>query len=197
MRFQQPSAGGDAFKPAEHIGRLVLIWAKDYRENIATSFGAADAICADVHVIDSPNGPEVFKNALLFQRALIASLRDAIGGDPVLGRIGQGTAKPGQSAPYILTPFTDADAQAATAYVESLPKPFQAPAAQQQAAAPGPIAQMPQQAAARADALYQAAQQQLQQQAPAAPAPAAPAIDPGNLPPDVAALLAQLQGRQG
>src|SRR5690606_16791789 len=106
-------------------------------------------------------------NALLFQRALIASLRDAIGGDPVLGRIGQGTAKPGQSAPYILTPFTDADAQAATAYVESLPKPFQAPAAQQQAAAPGPIAQMP-------------------QQAPAAPAPAAPATSGGRLPGSIA-----------
>ncbi|MBX6723775.1 MAG: hypothetical protein IRY92_11170, partial [Dactylosporangium sp.] len=134
--FQQPNtSSGDVFKPAEHLGRLVLIYARSFRENVPTSFGAADAVAADIHVIDNPGGVAVFTNALLFQRAIVASLRDAIGGDPVLARIGQGIAKPGQTAPYILQPYSDADAAVATAYVNSLPKqPFQqaAPAAQQQ-----------------------------------------------------------------
>ncbi|MEV1201706.1 hypothetical protein [Microbispora rosea] len=172
--FKQPSGSGDVFKPADHLGRLVLVYALAFREQIPTSFGASDAVAADVHVIDAPGGPQVYNNALLFQRALIASLRDAVGGDPVLARIGQGVAKPGQSAPYVLNPFTDQDAAVATAYVNSLPKPFQAAAPAQQTA-PAPAATVP---------------------APApAPAAPAPAIDPANLPADVAALLAQLQGQ--
>ncbi|WP_067184555.1 hypothetical protein [Microtetraspora niveoalba] len=176
--FQQPTGGGDSFKAAEHLGRLVVIYAKDYRENIPTTFGASNAISADIHVVDAPGGPQVFNNALLFPRALVASLRDAVGGQPVLARIGQGVAKPGQSAPYILNPFSDQDAAVATAYVNSLPKPFQAaaPAPQSAPAAPAPV---PAQAAP----------------APAAAA-AAPVIDPNNLPADVAALLAQLQSQQ-
>ncbi|MEV4458484.1 hypothetical protein [Microbispora sp. NPDC049633] len=174
--FKQPSGSGDVFKPADHLGRLVLVYALAFREQIPTSFGASDAVAADVHVIDAPGGPQVFNNALLFQRALVASLRDAVGGDPVLARIGQGVAKPGQSAPYVLQPFSDQDAAVATAYVNSLPKPFQAPAAQQAAPAPAPAATVP-------------------APAPAPAAAPAQAIDPANLPADVAALLAQLQGQ--
>jgi hypothetical protein len=127
--FQQPPQG-DQVKVAELTGSLVLIWAKEYRKDVPTSFGPSDAIAADVHVLDGLKGGETFENTLLFQRALIGSLQAAIGGDPVLGRIGQGVAKPGQSAPYILQPFTDADAALATHYIQQLGKPFQAPAGQ-------------------------------------------------------------------
>ena|SRR5690606_37052013 len=179
--FQQPSTGGDVFKPAEHLGRLVVIWARSYREGINTSFGTANAVAADIHVIDAPGGPKVYTNALLFARALVASLREAVGGAPVLARIGQGVAKPGQSAPYILLPYTPEDAAVATQYVNSLPQAqFQNPAQSQ--------GQVP--AAQANPALAPAAQT-----APAAPTTqAAPAagIDPNNLPPEVAALLAQL-----
>jgi hypothetical protein len=135
--FQQPPQG-DQVKVAELTGSLVLIWAKEYRKDVPTSFGPSDAIAADVHVLDGLKGGETFENTLLFQRALIGSLQAAIGGDPVLGRIGQGVAKPGQSAPYILQPFTDADAALATHYIQQLGKPFQAPAGQP--ASPNPPA---------------------------------------------------------
>ena len=76
----------------------------------------------------------------IFQGALIGSLKGAVGGDPVLGRVGLGVKKPGQNAPYILMPFTAQDAVIATAYIQRLPQPFQAPSATQAAA---PVAAQP------------------------------------------------------
>jgi hypothetical protein len=137
--FQQPSQG-DQFKAAELVGSLVLIYVLELREDVTTSFGPADAIAADIHVLQGPGAGDSYKNTLIFQKALIGSLRGAIGGDPVLGRVGQGTAKPGQSAPYILHPYTDADAAVATAWIQANQKPFQAPATNGQAAGPPAVA---------------------------------------------------------
>jgi hypothetical protein len=123
--FQQPSQG-DQVKVADLLGSLTLIWARDYREDVTTAYGPADAVAVDIHVLDGPQGGEKFENTLLFQRALIGSLRSAIGGEPVLARIGQGVAKPGQSPPYILLPYTPADEALATSYMTRMPKPFQA-----------------------------------------------------------------------
>jgi hypothetical protein len=125
--FQQPSQG-DQVKMAELAGCLVLIWAKEYREDVTTVHGSTDAIAADVHVLDGAKGGEKFENTLIFGRALVGSLRSAVGGEPVLGRVGQGVSKPGQNAPWILQPFTDADAAVATGYIQRMAKPFQAPA---------------------------------------------------------------------
>jgi hypothetical protein len=132
--FQQPSPGGDKVPMAELVNSLVLIWVRDYRQGVVTSFGEKDAVACDVHVLDGPHGGEIFDNALLFQGALIGSLKPAVGGDPVLARVGQGVAKPGQNAPWILNPFTDADAQTAMGYIQRMKPPVQQPAA----AAPDP-----------------------------------------------------------
>jgi hypothetical protein len=126
--FQQPSAGGDQVKVNEIIGALVLVHVREYREGIVTSFGPSDAVAADVHVLDGAKAGESFENTLIFQKALIGALRSAAGGQPVLGRIGQGTAKPGQSPPYILQPYTEQDAALATAWINSRPQQFQPPA---------------------------------------------------------------------
>jgi hypothetical protein len=40
---------------------------------------------------------------------LCSQLAPSAGGKPVLGRLGRGTAKPGQSAPWMLTAPTEAD----------------------------------------------------------------------------------------
>ena len=136
--FQQPSAGGDQVKIPELLGGLVLITVREYRDKITTSFGESDAVAVDLSVLDGPKAGEIYENALLFQRALVGSLRSATGGEPVLGRIGQGTAKPGQSAPYILLPYTDADAAVATAWITSRAARFQPPADTAPVAAPAP-----------------------------------------------------------
>lgn len=133
--FQQPSAGGDKIPFAELIGSLALFWVREHRTGIMTTFGEKDAIVADAHILDGPQTGTVYDNALIFQGALIGSLKPAVGGDPVLARIGQGTAKPGQNPPFVLNPFTSADAATATAYIQRMPKPFQAPANGQAAAA--------------------------------------------------------------
>ena len=133
--FQQPSQG-DQVNIGELVGSLVLIWVRELRDGIATPYGEKEAIACDIHVLDGAKGGEKFENALIFQGALIGSLRAAIGGEPVLARIGQGIAKPGQNPPFILQPFTDADAAVATGYIQRMPKPFQAPAAAEPAAAP-------------------------------------------------------------
>ena len=120
--FQQPHQG-DQVKVAELLGCLVLVYARELREDVATTYGPSDAIVVDIHVLDGGKGGEKFENTMLFQKALIGSLRSAIGGEPVLGRVGQGVNKPGQSAPYILQPFTDADAALATGYIQRMASP--------------------------------------------------------------------------
>ena len=143
--FQQPSAGGDKIPFADLVGSLALFWVREHRTGIITTFGEKDAVVADAHILDGPQAGTVYDNALIFQGALIGSLKPAAGGDPVLARIGQGTAKPGQNPPFILNPFTAADATTATTYIQRMPKPFQAPAnghAPAATAAPDPAAVM-------------------------------------------------------
>lgn len=122
--FQQPSQG-DRVDMKDLVGCLVLIWVRELRDGITTPYGESDAVAVDLHCLDGARGGEKFENTLIFQKALIGSLRGAVGGEPVLGRISLGVAKPGQSPPYILEPFTDADAAVATGYISRMAEPFQ------------------------------------------------------------------------
>jgi hypothetical protein len=122
--FQQPSQG-DRFTVSEHTGALCLFFVHDIRQSIPTSFGDKEAVACNIHVLEGTDAGEIFQDCLIFQGGLIGSLRRAAGGDPVLGRIAQGIAKPGQNAPYILSEFTDADAAKAEAYLTERAKRFQ------------------------------------------------------------------------
>jgi len=113
--FSQPSPASN-FRPADYQGNLILVWPTEYKTAIKTAFGDSDAIAARVVVLDTPTIEE-HDNVLFFQGALISTLKPSVGSTkPVLGRLGRGTAKPGQTAPFILTPFTEADAKAARDY---------------------------------------------------------------------------------
>lgn len=133
--FQQPSEG-DRVDMNELVGSLVLFYVHEIRQGINTPYGEKEAVSCAIHILDGAKGGEKFENALIFQGALIGSLRSAAGGEPVLARVGTGTAKPGQKPPFVLNPFTDADAALATTYIQNMAKPFQAPAANGTAAAP-------------------------------------------------------------
>lgn len=114
--FSQP-ASPSKFRPADYQGNLILVWPTEYRTGIKTDYGDSDAVAARVVVLDAPGGVEEHDNVLFFQGALISTLKPSVGSNkPVLGRLGRGTSKPGQSAPFILTPFTEADAKAARDY---------------------------------------------------------------------------------
>lgn len=185
--FQQPSAGSD-FRAKDHIGHLLLIYVRELRENIVTQYGTSDAISADVVVLTDPSGPRCETQVLFFQKPLIGSLRNSIGGEPVLARLGQGTAKPGQSAPYILNPYTEQDAAIATQYLQSVGgNPFVPAPAFAQAPVP---ATPPAPAATPAPAMTHGsitmappAQQPTAPSVAAAPMPTAPAPVPQAAPP--------------
>jgi hypothetical protein len=120
--FATPSAPSGGIKWDTVKGALLLIDPKDYRTGIATTFGEADAVEADVHVIEGPNAGESYADTLVFPKLLASQLKNQIG-QRVLGRLGQGQAKSGQSAPWILQEATPADIATAEAWVAQQNKP--------------------------------------------------------------------------
>lgn len=139
MSFAQPTPASDV-KIADYVAHLILFYPRSIRTGIVTTNGIADAIVADVVILTHPEGPKAESNVLIFQKMLQSTLKGSIGADPVLGRLTRGTAKPGQSAPYILAPYDQADGTFATQYLTSVSgNPF--PSFQPPAAAPAPVPQ--------------------------------------------------------
>jgi len=106
--FRDPSAGGDKLPLAELEGSLLLFDVVKQADEMQTSFGPATPIVANIAVLDGPRKGERFDDALVFPRKLQGQLRSSIG-EMVIGRLGKGTAKAGQSPPWELTAATDAD----------------------------------------------------------------------------------------
>lgn len=94
-----PPSGGITW--ADLKGKLLIIEPKSVETGIQTSFGAADAVKADVHVLTGPGESEDYPEALVFPKLLASQLKSNIG-NKVVGRLGTGVAKPGQSAPWLL-----------------------------------------------------------------------------------------------
>lgn len=115
---------------AELEGRLLLLKPHRVEYGIKTSLGDRDATVADVHVVDGPDAGTVSTEVFIWPRVLQGQLRTNLGtGMFCLGRLGKGTAKPGQNAPWKLLDATDADKAAARAYLEKKPAAATAPAA--------------------------------------------------------------------
>lgn len=105
--FDGPASGA---KITTFEGMLLLLSPSEYREGIATSFGPADAVVTEIAVLDGGYAGEKHGGVMVFQKALMGQLRPKVGtGRMVLGRLGRGVAKTGQSAPWILQDPTDAD----------------------------------------------------------------------------------------
>jgi hypothetical protein len=132
--FAAPAAGGGSdVRPADLEGHLLIVEPLEYVASIPTSMGDKDAVRVTIHDITDQ---ATFEDVLWFPKVLVGSLKGRIG-QKVLAVLGKGTAKPGQSAPWILVDATtDADCvTAATAYLDSL-------ASSQFAAAEPEVAQM-------------------------------------------------------
>lgn len=102
----------------EHLGRLLLVEPKELEKEIDTVHGKKDAVRADVTVIDADDAPEVYTDALIFPGVLISQTRSLLG-EKVLGRLGQGQAKPGQKPPWRLEDPTEADITIGMKYLDS------------------------------------------------------------------------------
>jgi hypothetical protein len=109
MAFSAPSNNTESVKVADLNGHLLILEPIEYKTGIPTVHGDADAIEVRINDLDTGFNHD---SVLFFNVALKNALKNKIG-QKVLARIGQGTAKPGKSAPWILVDATgDADAVA-------------------------------------------------------------------------------------
>jgi hypothetical protein len=142
-----PPPEPSGIKPADLLGKLLLIRPISYEPGVQTVHGATDAIRCRIAELDGSTPGTVHNDVMLFGRNLVGQLRAALDGgvEMVLGRMGQGEAKPGQSPPWRLLNPTEQDRATARAYLASrpstgtaapptptpqppAPSPFQAPA---------------------------------------------------------------------
>ena len=127
MTFSPPSMNESGPKVADLAGQLLIITPTDYKTGIKTIHGDAEAVEVSLVNLDTN---KTYDSVLFFNVALRSALKQKIG-QKVLARIGQGTAKPGKSAPWILLDATtDAAALAkANAYLATASAPAPAVAA--------------------------------------------------------------------
>jgi hypothetical protein len=127
MAFSAPSNNTESVKVADLNGHLLILEPLEYKTGIQTVHGEADAIEVRINDLDTGFNHE---SVLFFNVALKNALKSKVG-QKVLARIGQGTAKPGKSAPWILVDATgDADAVAkANAFIAGGSAQAPAPAA--------------------------------------------------------------------
>jgi hypothetical protein len=112
-QFDNPGAiGGDPINWSDVAGSLVIVRPLSVEVGIPTVHGEASAVRADVTVVDGPQSGRTYGDVLVFPKMMQAQLKTKIGRS-VLGRVGRGVAKPGQTAPWILEEATAADMQTA------------------------------------------------------------------------------------
>lgn len=141
--FATPAAASGGIDLKSLLGALLIIEPHASEDGIQTVHGPSTAVRATVHVVDGPQANEVFEDALLFPKVLQGQLKSRIG-QKVLGRLGQGVAKPGQSAPWVMQEAEPADIQTGTEYLNRLQSgQFAAPATQQQPAQQAPAGAPP------------------------------------------------------
>ena len=126
--FSAPSEPGvgDKITLKDHLGHLLLITVLEIVEDITTDYGDTDAIRADVAILDGPDKAKVYEDTLLFPKVLFGQLKGHVG-KKVVGRLGQGEAKKGQSPPWTLAPPTDTDIVTARKYQTYINKQTAAP----------------------------------------------------------------------
>ncbi len=121
MTFASPGNQSESVKVADLANHLLIITPTEYKTGIQTVHGIAEAVEVNVYDLDTNTA----HNSLLwFNVALRNALKTKLN-QKVLARIGQGPAKPGKSAPWILLDATsDATAIAkANAYLAATPAP--------------------------------------------------------------------------
>lgn len=100
------TGGGD--KITDYAGVPLLIRPRRFESGIQTDYGVTDAVEADWILLDGSDNGEVH-TGMVFSGVLVKALaRYLESPNPLtLGVIGQGTAKPGKSAPWLLNPLED------------------------------------------------------------------------------------------
>lgn len=105
----------------EYLGKLLVIEPLEFEKDVKTVHGTADAVRCNVYVVKSADGEkfEAFEDTLIFARAMIRVLKGKMN-KIVVGRLAQGTAKPSQDPPWLMTPPNEKDKAAAKSLVFNL-----------------------------------------------------------------------------
>lgn len=119
--FAAPSTA-EGLKWAGLKGSLLIIKVHGYEPEINTVHGTTSAVRADVIVLDGEQAETTYSDTLIFPKVIQSQVKSQIGG-MVLGRLGQGQAKKGQSAPWTLDDATEADKGVARAYLAKTVEP--------------------------------------------------------------------------
>jgi hypothetical protein len=116
--FESPATQASAVRTADLLGHLCIFSPVGYETDVQTVNGASDVVVVDVVDLDADGGTE-YSEVWFFSVGLRNALKRYVPDGKVLARIGQGTAKPGKNAPWILVDATGsaADVAKATAYV--------------------------------------------------------------------------------
>lgn len=120
--FEQPTAPGGGIDWAQHKGSLLLIEPTSFEVGVNTKFGVNDAVKANVYVIDGAGAGDSYADTLIFPKLLVSQTKGMVG-KKVLGRLGQGDAKSGQSAPWLLDAAGPEDIAKAEAWVRQNAQP--------------------------------------------------------------------------
>jgi len=116
MSFADPStATGIDWKDLH--GALLLFKVHGQEVGIKTVHGDSNAVRADVVVLDGDAEGQEYLDTLVFPKVLQSQLKPRIG-EMVLGRLGQGHKKPGQSPPWTLAAATDDEKKVGMAHLE-------------------------------------------------------------------------------
>ena len=112
IQFSPPATGGgDKLAVADVNQHFVLIYVKSFDTDVPTAHGPADAV--RVNVADLTTG-EHHLDVLWFPKVIVGSLKRQVG-TFVLAQVGQGVAKPGQNAPWVLNDVSTAPKAVAAA----------------------------------------------------------------------------------
>jgi hypothetical protein len=118
-QFAAPAAAS-GIEWSELNGSLLIVEPREVVKDINTVHGVTDAVRADVTVLDGDQAGKKYDDTLIFPKVLQSQLASRIG-QKVLGRLGQGQAKPSQNPPWMITPATPEDEQKAIAYLSTSP----------------------------------------------------------------------------
>lgn len=133
--FSAPASSGEGLSAADVDGHILVCEPVEYVTEVVTVHGPKDAVRLTVHDITAGTTTE---DCLWFGGYLVGALKGRIG-QKVLGIMGKGTAKAGQSPPWVLTDLSTNEqaVAAATAYLTgAVAASLAAPAAPAPAAAP-------------------------------------------------------------
>jgi hypothetical protein len=108
-------------------GKLLIVEPLGVEDGIQTVHGSSSAVRANVYALTGPDTADEYPDTLVFPKVLQGQLKNQVG-KKVVGRLGQGQAKPGQSAPWLINEATAEELEKAKAYLSRSTGPVSATA---------------------------------------------------------------------